>query len=596
MSKFTAFLTILLSSIFSLASCSLLPGQSSPPGLVMEQTKVFQGGYESKPALAVINDQPAALFVDADKQLIFRTAKIQTMIGASLKDKGQQFLGLAEHEGVIYAYWWTHDLGKKIYLAKSIDGGKSFSQPDIVTPPSSAPLAPFKLLFPEGAQPPLMLYQDERNNQYHIYINRYDPTTKSWPKQDQRLDEGKLGENASGVPATATFPVAVQHGNKFAVAWLTNVRQADGMHYRVLARISQDGGKDWGSEELVADSKTPITNLAGALVNNRFAYAFDIGSTGIVVATKQDQQPTWQVSAPLPDSSLNTNSGLVAAAGKGTTKNKLFLSWIAQKPISKPNIQAATFDIKTSAWIAGQQRIDPKQFDQTQSVMPSIAVNDQGIPLISWVDYRNIVPNIYISGSFDGGEKWTIPQNTEKDGMETGIITSLYPFGDKFLLSYQSFTDSTHVTRNFILREVTPQPKSASFGPMPVSKAYSEQERQKILESRVKAFWQDRLEGKFQQSWNYYDPAYKAAVPQDQFVKMQGDFKYFDYKVISESIKGNIAQVVVETNFEIPATMIMGHKIEQQKRQAKTESTWVWIGDNWFQVFVNPVSGAYLQY
>jgi hypothetical protein len=596
MSKFTVFLTILLSSIFALASCSLLPGKTNTPGLVMEQTKVFQGGYESKPALAVINGQPAALFVDADQRLIFRTAKIETIIGASLKVKGQQFLGLSEHKGEIYAYWWTHDQGKKIYLAKSIDGGKKFGEPIIVTPSDSAPLAPLQLLTPDGAKPVFMLYQDERNNQYHIYINRYDPSTKSWPKQDQRLDEGKLGENASGVPATATFPVVIQHDNSFAVAWMTNVMQADGMHYRVLARISQDGGKEWGPEELVADSKTPITNLAGALVNKLFAFAFDIGSKGIVVATKQDQQPTWNVSAPLQDSSLNTNSGMVAAGGKGPSEGKLFLTWIAQKPISKPNIQAATYDVKISAWIAGQQRIDTKKFDQTQSVMPSIAVNDQGIPLISWVDYRNIIPNIYISGSFDGGKKWTAPQNTEENGMETGIITSLYEFGDKYLLGYQNFTDSTHVTRNFILREITPQPENSSFGPLPKSKEYSEQDRQKLLENRVKDFWNTRMDGKFQQSWDYYDPAYKAAVPQDQFVKMQGDFKYFDYKVISVKISGNIANVVVKTNFEIPGSMIMGHKIEQQKRQAKTEATWVWIGDNWFQVFVNPVAGAYLQY
>lgn len=590
-----SFLSVCTTLVAALAGCALQPPAQTTHATVFSHPSFAKGGWETRAAVLADASQISALYLDADGNPVFQTREQLHSIPLPAEKGSWQFLGLHKQSGTIFASWWTHQPRKSIYVSTSTDGGKTFDKPSVANGSAAEPLYPFELLVPGHGTPPSVIYLDERGGSYHVYINHYDPTKASWAKTDEQLDVGPLTVNPSGVPALGEFPAVFHSGSTYVVTWLSSIQTAIGKRYRLLARTSLDGGEHWKPATLVLESPHSVSPAAGAVVDGKLALVVEVAQEGLIEAQASPHGDRWTTSKPLPQSELNTNSGIQIAVGHGAYADRLFMVWSARKMLGKAFILSAAIDVNKQQWLGEPIRLDLKTQTQTQSTFPYIASNAAGDVLAAWIDYRNILPNIYVSGSTDGGITWTSPQNVQRNGMQEGMTPVLLGAADHFVLAYQEANPDKPTAHNLIVRKIAKQ-NNTSFGPFPLSTTYSAAEMRAKLLQRENEFWKYRLAAQPAKLWGYYDPSYRAFVPEKPFVNMEQDFKYFDYKIKSVSIDGNIAETSVETTFEIPGVRVFGHLIKQARRTGPLRETWLWIGDNWYQEFKNPITGPYIQY
>lgn len=596
MSLFRVFAVVLLTTLVTACS-GLLRSDGSNPASVLIQKSIWVGTYDTQPVVRPVDGKISALYADSKGQIQFLQNGKQTPLSLQTDGDGLRFLKMEVQGNSVWASWWTHANGKKIFVAESQDGGKTFSPRLIATPKDTQPLPPYAVIPSTATQPAALIYSDERDGPYHIYINDFDSRTGKWHETDRQLDQGPLTMNPSGVQAAALSNTVLRKGSAVLLAWITKIQTAEGPEYRLLVRASQDNGVTWGNVTQITQSSEQIFNLIGTPAEDgkAFVFSYQQGNKGIQIASTQDLGATWKIGKALPDSGLNTNSGNVIAAGRGSSNGLIFMSWIAQKPLGKPWIMAATFDLKTQSWVSGQTQLDIKQFENTMSVMPSIAVNGKGAALVAWVDYRNILPNIYLSGTTDGGKTWSKPQNAEIDAQTSDVVVSVSADENDFLVSYDVFPDDTHKTMDLQVLRLSEEGNN-SFGPLPQQHPLTDAEKEKKLRERVSTFWQDRLEGHADKNYSFFDPAFRAMNDQESFNKVQGYYKYFSYSIKSLKMEGNVAKVEVNMDFDIPETKVFGHTVKQQRRQAVGDETWLWIKDNWYFQYTNPMTGPLLSY
>jgi hypothetical protein len=581
-----------------LGACSA-PGDrgAALPGLVAAVPHIAAAGYQGQPQVQPVDGKIALLYLDAKSQVVFRRGSQKTVVDAGLNDKGQQFFNLNAAGRNVAVTWWTHYLGKKIYLATSADAGRTFGKPVVVTPPGAQPLAPMHLVTDAAGHPVAVFYQDERTPLVnHVREVRYDAATGQWMHTDEQLDTGPLAEAPGGTPARMRYYVLLQNGRTLLIAWISEFQTDSGKRFRLVSRTSTDLGAHWAAPVSVYEGAAGPTNLAGTVTADGFALAYQPQGKPMELATCRQACTQWAQSPGLKDSDLNINSGLVIQAGAKATADRVFLAWIAQKQLGKPWIQAATYDLKRGAWIGAARRLDVKPVDNTQSVMPSLAVNADGVPMIAWEDYRNILPNVYVSGSFDGGTTWTAPANTQRDGIDPGIVAALSGDGNDFVLQYQTYQAGLNQAPvELVVRKLSPRPP-AGFGPLPESKQVPADVKSAGLSKRVDAFWAAREASKWGDTYDMFDPTYRSMLTRQEFDKQQV-FHYLGAKVAHSSIDGNVAKVALDVTFEVPPTVVFGHKINQQTRNARIDQTWLWIGDQWYVEAEAPIShSGFIQY
>jgi hypothetical protein len=585
-----ALLSLALSSALLLGACTATGEHADAlPGLVAAVPQIAAGGYQGQPQVLPVDGKISLLYVNGKGQIMFQRGSRQTQVDAGLNDKGQQFLNLNVAGRHVAVTWWTHDLGKKIYLATSSDAGQTFSKPLIVTPTDAQPLAPISLITNAKGQPAAVIYKDERTQANQIREVRFDAASGQWRRTDTQLDTGPLAEAPNGAHAHMRYDVLLQNGEKLLLAWISEYDTAAGKRFRLVSRASDNLGATWGTPVLVYEGAAGPTNLAGTSTADGFALAYQPQGKPLELASCQNVCSQWAHSEGLKNTDLNINSGLVMKAGVKDTADRVFLSWIAQKQIGKPWIQIGVYDLKSAAWLGAAQRLDVKSVENTQSVMPSIAVNSKGVPLVAWEDYRNILPNVYISGSFDGGKTWTVPANTQRDGVEPGIVAALTSDHQDYILQYQTYeAGRNQAPVELVVRKMSPQPPNG-FGPVPASKPVVAQVKSAALSEQVKTFWAARKAAKWDETYSMFDPTYRSMLTPKEFERQQV-FKYDSAKIVHSSIDGNVAKVALDVVFEVPSTVVFGHKIEQQKRDARIDQTWLWIADQWYLQADAPVT------
>jgi hypothetical protein len=298
------------------------------------------------------------------------------------------------------------------------------------------------------------------------------------------------------------------------------------------------------------------------------------------------------LSAPAKLSGTTTNSGLVAQLDK--RHGLLYVSWISQQQNVKPWINAATYATTKGAWSTDPVRLDQKPFNLTISTLPTIAINSEGVPLVAWIDYRNILPNIYASASFDQGKTWTKAQDLETEGRYASFYPTLLPAGKDFIIAYQHFSDNTHKQTDYYVRKLILSSHGLADLPKPIE--ITESEKKKKLDERVDQFWKFRVEGKFDKTYDFFDPAFKAIYNRKTFDEMQGHVKYFTAKRDGCTITENVADCTVSIEARLLPFEYMGKTLQSERKASKVEQNWVWIEDNWYVVFKNPIGGPLLQY
>jgi hypothetical protein len=570
----------------SFSACSL----SNPidhHGTELKVDHIYQGDMSSKSALADIDGKVALLYATVDNRVAFRLGDQTTLLDANLKVKGGKFFQLKQYGNTVYALWWSHQDGKALYCAVSADGGKTFGPTQVVNTDHGA-LPPFTLLS-SGEGVASVVYMDERTPRYEIYFNRSTDAGKAWSKQDQRLDTAPKAPE----PSSAMFPQMVQSGKEWVVAW-TDTAKIDGqVKGRVLVRTSADQGQQWTPEKVIYQSTSALYSMHAKAVGDAVVILLQDTLKGVVALQSSDQGKTWADLGGAPESQTANNSG-IRIAGAGQT---VYAVWMAQKDNkSKGQVMASELDLTSGKWNGKPQQIDVgKPVNQTLSLDPHITVTGSGTAVISWTDFRNIRPNIYLSASFDQGKTWSVPQDVESPGQYSSLFSELMPRKNSVLVSYERFTSDDHKTREALVVDVALD-KGVGFSGLPKPKTVPTAEKEKLLKDRVEAFWKLRVDGDFGKTYAYFDPAFRSFTPEKDFDKSQGNVTYHSAKLEKFEIDGNVAQVSEKVNYEVKKMEVMGHPVTVPPTEAHLVTPWVWIYDNWYMVYQPVMGGPLLQY
>lgn len=117
-----------------------------------------------------------------------------------------------------------------------------------------------------------------------------------------------------------------------------------------------------------------------------------------------------------------------------------------------------------------------------------------------------------------------------------------------------------------------------------------EKEKRELLLKRVNERWAAMVAQDFSRVYDLFDPFFRARVSREGYLAMRNvDVEYINPTVSSVEIKGNVAHVVVEYEYKVRA--IKGKEVSLPARKGTVEEYWLYIGDNWYNQFINYAFG-----
>lgn len=580
MKRFSLSMASLVSAAF-LAGCAGM-GVQSGTDILLELQDAMTGAGANQPAIMEVNGQPAVLYASQADRIVFKQGETRMQIDETARVKGGNRFQLHRQDNHLHALWWSHEDGKNVYFTSSGDKGQTFSPVAMVNDVHGI-LAPFSLLRGSNGEVAIS-YLDERAPRTQAYINRSTDYGRTWPRPDQRLDIAPSDDPASDIRE----PQSVEAGTAWVSAWVDVVSAAGRPSFRIVTRRSDDAGKSWSEPKVLFSSDKLIASLAVKSQGKQVMIAADEHDRGIFMLASHDEGRNWDKSGVLEGTSVvegsegASNNGIqMTVAGE-----RAYLVWMQDRKDEKTKIMRATLDITQGKWLSAAERMDVKNDSNTRSMLPVIATSTTGSVFAAWVDYRDIRPNIYVSASFDQGQSWTAPKSVLQPGNMSAGWPMLMPWKDQVALGYETYpTDDTR-SGKFTLRQIALNNEAKTLPEFGVWPVVSEAERKLKLQERVTTFWQNRVAGNYQPTYDVFDFAYKKMTPEKTYLDGTGNITYLSYNVGDIAVNGNEASVKMKIKFEVkPTTMPSGRSVTIAPLDVEATHTWVWVGNNWYFVY-----------
>jgi hypothetical protein len=231
---------------------------------------------------------------------------------------------VAMNSGSIVAVWeeLLLDRSRHIMAARSTDTGMTWSANRVDHAPSMK-IASSPAVALVGSNV-FVAWQDNRNGQTDIYLNRSTDTGATWRSTDTRMDTDAMGSHAS-----ERVDVAADSANHVIVTW-QDVRNGTG--YDIYARVSGDNGVTFASSDQRLDT-TPIEtdSLRPSVVSLASGHAAVVwidnrwGRPNLYARTTSDGGATWSATdAQVMAARGASNAVDFAAGGAGNT---VFVAW-----------------------------------------------------------------------------------------------------------------------------------------------------------------------------------------------------------------------------------------------------------------------------
>lgn len=579
-----------LGSLVSLAlmsGCAAV-GSGSATTVLAQVDDITTGSLQTRPAIVEFNGKPALLYANKGGRVVFRQGEQLQLLDETARVKEGNHFQLHLQDQNLQALWWSHQDGKNVYSASSADGGQRFEPASMINDDHGI-LPPYTVTRgPKGIVG--VTYQDERQPGYEAYFNRSTDYGRTWARPDQRLDTPPAQGRSSDVHESQS----VEAGTAWVSTW-TDVDYSTGStRYRIVSRRSEDAGQSWMPQEVLYSSDRQISSLVVRAQGGGVVVGADELSRGIFAFVSQDQGRTWRGTGVLAGTDGVSNSGLEMAVAGG----RAHLVWMQDRKDEKTRMMRASLDIAGHKWLGAVQRLDLKAHDNTRSVSPTILATSQGALLATWVDYRDIRPNIYLSASYDQGQAWSAPQALLKPGEVAAGWPQLVPWRDQAAIAYEVYPTDRIMDGKLVLRLLPVGDASKGLTGMASPSQVSEADRKAKLEQRVKALWESRIAGDFDKAYDMFDFAYKAATPKKFYLANAGVITYLSFSVDDMAITGNEASVKARVKYEVKPTIMMstGKPITLAPVEVESPSTWVWVGSDWYLVYTPSFEQPLLKY
>ena len=577
----------LLISIVSMGGCAVgSPGERVKTLIQIQD--IATGALATRPVVTEVDGKPALLYATKDGRVTFQIGERRQQLDGSARVQGGNRFQLRTQDQNIHATWWSHENGKNLYFTTTADRGVSFS-PVAAVNDEHGVLPPYSLTRgPAGVVG--ITYSDERLPNYQVYFNRSVDYGRTWATPDRRLDAPPPGGRSSAIQE----PQSIDAGSVWLSAWTDSVQTAGQASYRIVSRRSMDSGVTWTQSEVLHSADHHISSLTVKSEGDNIVIAADELNHGVFALISTNQGGSWRATGILPGTERTSNSGidLVLADGRG------HLVWMQDNKDEKTKIMRASMQIEQAKWLSTAQRMDQKSHNNTRSLSPVLLATKQGSVVAAWVDYRDIRPNVYLSASYDGGKIWTVPKANNKPGANAAGWPQLIAWGDEAALAWETYADGDIKTGSLTVKLIPKGNAVDGIPGLPNFSQPSESVRRSRLEQRVKELWNNRVAGEFNNEYDMYDFYYKSTMTKKAYLDGVGTIKYNSYAIKEMHIEGNEANVKMTINYEVPPVVLpmTGQKVSTPATDVEASVKWVWVEDDWFQVYVAPLAQQTLQY
>ena len=324
------------------------------------------------------------------------------------------------------AYQWRRDLprSKQIRLARSDDGGKTWTQPSTPLDPSETAFTP-KLGWGRGRNL-VVVWADERraNRAWDIYARRSPDGGATW-QPGQLLS--RFPQQSSG--DLSARPEMVSDGqNSFWVVW---VGLRSGRSRLYLSR-STDGGQTWADPVELSGQSQSVFGQRLVRSGERLVLIWEDTRTGrnrIYAVSSSDGGVTWTSPTRVDHLPADSVTDAVAPVVVMSPAGEVFVAWHDARH-RRDDIFVSRSTDGGRTWEHDDIRLDMDEPGTAFSRFPSIARAADGRIAVAWEDDRAGYEGIYLRVRGTGQHAtWGPEMPVAPPGPKTGARTSRLLWG-----------------------------------------------------------------------------------------------------------------------------------------------------------------------
>lgn len=614
---------------------------ASVPGVVsatewpaMTRLAVAAPGLEPStwPVLVEIEGGLAVLGLDeSGKRVTFRRGDQLQTLDDEAPAPGGKYFQLHQDGSRLYALWWNRvSAAKWLYLRVSSDGGQTFG-PLKVLNTGGAVLGDYQIAT-NGAGGIAVIFQDERAG-YGVFVNRSTDGGKTWLETEIRLDAPAASTAEPQAPAAETSPGAAtapakapgdvaaapgvataeskppawsavapklihQHGQWLAVWQQLGQTQSNNTVGQWLARTSADGGQTWGPAVAI-HRLPPEAGMSEMVMLNHGGQVYLVGvvsKQGLRAFRSPDMGQHWADLGVLPAGPETPGSLRAVSAG-----DNMLVSY-AQRPGQglKYQVYVATLATGAGAWQAPPRRLDRKDNDRTKAVFAELATLPNGAVIAVWEDYRYILPAVYLDYSSDSGQTWLpAPRPLTEPGRLAAMNPRLSVGTSQVVVLFDQMRDLTLKQRDAAYLTLPyRQDSGLALAEYPSIRLMTKEESLQRIRQRTEELYMLRTQGKFAETWDYYDPVYRAKLGKSLFLQMAGRIAYVSFTLGEPEVDGLFGRIPVTTTYTLPS-QIIGGEIPLETglpQEISFNADWIWFYDDWYFVPPPTIGTSHLVY
>ncbi|MGH8559913.1 MAG: sialidase family protein [Methylococcales bacterium] len=577
--------------------------QEAPPApsVLLGKDIPASSGPSDRPAVVQAGGELIALYSDAKQRVALRRGEETRTLDDDAAEKGGGNFLLHDDGKILYAVWWRKGRdGKRLYLRASNDRGLSFGALKVLN--SGGGVLPGVSIATGDSGRVAVAYMDERSPGYQVYLNHSTDGGGTWLAQDIRLDDTSFAEKEAQRAAAAPLkappakpqpfavdPRLVFSGKRLIAVW--QQQDAEGEHrlLRWLARVSEDGGQTWGAPMDIyreADN-SPFELIAFAHRDRVYVFGFAI-KQGLMAFRSDEAGGNWQALGAVPGTAGDEDlaiSGIRAAA----SGDNVLVSYASQKQSRKTWDYVARLAASSGKWQGEPWRLDRKEHELTKSGIPEMTALPDGTILAVWEDYRNLLPALYLDYTTDGGASWgKAPRPLTEPGLYYARWPRIVQANDRILVVFDRTDADKGAGAQQTFYQTLPYDERSGLKVPIAPDSYerlSLKEKKARLKKRMEEFWALRAKGKFEETWEYYDPAYRGSFPNKLYwLARQADITYDDFSLPEDvAITGVLAKAPFKVTVSMPQQML-GDMISEvpPPKVIEDKMQWGWFHDNWY--------------